>query len=538
MFLGLLALVPLTSALAQHNGTFDSQCAALAQTLNIANSTLWTAEIVPAGTTITYPNNPPTCQRPSQAVSSDMCRVGLNVSTSSRSEVMMEMWLPRDWSGRFLSTGNGGTGGCIQYEDLAYASALGFAAVGTNNGHDGFSGVPFYNNSDVVQDFAWRAVHTGVVVGKQIANSFYGPSITKSYYLGCSTGGRQGLKMAQMFPEEFDGIVAGAPAISYNNLTSWSGHFYPLTGSSTSSRFVPRDMWSVIHQDILDQCDALDGYVDGILEDPMLCDYNPDGLLCAASNGTTSSTGCLTSAQATVVRSIFSALRDSSGSLVHPRMQPGSELGASQVYYGGVPFQYTTEWFRYAVFGDPSWDPATLSSADIDFASQKNPFDIESFQGDLSKLRDGGSKLLHWHGLQDPIITSDISPRYYEHVAASMNQTPEELDDFYRFFRVSGTNHCSGGPGATFIGNQAKSNATLDPDGNVLMAMVRWVEEGVAPDTIQGVAYVNQTKSSGVIDFERKHCRYPYRNVYNGTGNPKSANSWSCVASRDGLTYL
>ncbi|THU92545.1 tannase-domain-containing protein [Dendrothele bispora CBS 962.96] len=131
------------------------------------------------------------------------------VATSEWSAISLEAWFLRNWTGRFLSTENGGLSGCIQYEDLAYTAALGFATVGANNGHNGTSGAPFLDNLDVFEDFSFRYMHTGVVVGKNPTKTFYGSPYTKSYYLGCSTGGRQGLKSVQDFPEDFDGVVAG-----------------------------------------------------------------------------------------------------------------------------------------------------------------------------------------------------------------------------------------------------------------------------------------------------------------------------------------
>lgn len=130
----------------------------------------------------------------------------MHVATSGVSGISLEAWLPQNWSGRFLSTGNGGLGGCIQYADLVYTTSLGFATVGANNGHNGTSGRPFLDAPEVVEDFAFRSLHTGVVVGKEITKIFYKKDYTKSYYLGCSTGGREGQKSAQMFPNDFDGI--------------------------------------------------------------------------------------------------------------------------------------------------------------------------------------------------------------------------------------------------------------------------------------------------------------------------------------------
>ncbi|KAG7136369.1 feruloyl esterase B-2 like protein [Verticillium longisporum] len=437
----------------------------------------------------------------------------------------METWLPLDWSGRFLSTGNGGLGGCIQYEDIQYAASLGFATVGTNNGHDGGDGSTF-TQLDVVEGYAYRALHTGVVLGKQVSRTFHGRPHTKSYYLGCSTGGRQGFKEAQSFPDDFDGIVAGAPAFSFNNLTSWSSFFYPLTGPPTADTFVPFSVWPLIAKDILKQCDHLDGAVDGILESPDLCNYDPSGLLCA--EGQNSST-CLTQTQADTVRSIYSHIRDVEGSFVYPGMQPGGEsTEAVFAMFNGRPFG-ASDWWKYAIFNDSSWDPLTLKREDFTVASHLNLFNIDTWEGDLSAFQRKGGKLLHYHGLTDGIITSANSPRYYEHVSQTMGLSPPKLDEFYRFFRISGMAHCFGGPGASNIGNRGFTPpASLEPEGNVLMAMVQWVEKGIAPEYVIGTAFINGTQSAGV-DYKRRHCRWPARNVYQGPGDVKDENSWACV---------
>lgn len=181
----------------------------------------------------------------------------MNVTTSEQSGIRLEAWFPQNYTGRFLSTGNGGDGGCIQYPDLDYTTSLGFAAVGANNGHDGMTGVPFLNNPDVITDFAWRSLHTGVVVGEQLPALFYGAPQNKSYYLGCSTGGRQGWTVVQNFPEDFNGVLAGAPAMASTDLPYWSGSFLPVTGNEDADTFVPTEMWAgIIHQEVLNQCDG------------------------------------------------------------------------------------------------------------------------------------------------------------------------------------------------------------------------------------------------------------------------------------------
>lgn len=395
-----------------------------------------------------------------------------------------------------------------------------------NSGHNGTSGGAFYKNEDVVADFVWRSVHTGVILGKQITKSFYGRPHTKSYYLACSTGGRQGFKEVQDFPGDFDGVVAGAPAFAFDNLTSESGYFYTITGPPNSSTFVTAAMWQVIHQDVLKQCDKLDGYADGIIEDPLRCNYDPDDLLCSRPHANESA--CLTAEQALVVKKVYSPVLGPDGSVVYPRLEPGGEAQGVQILLNGAIFPYTQDWYRYVIYNDPSWDPATLSAEDMAYASKLNPQDSQTWKGDLSKFRDRGSKVLHYHGQADGLISADNSPRYYEHVAETMKLAPRELDDFYRFFRISGMQHCSGGPGAWEIGQGPTSAPTKDPDANILTAIVRWVEEGVAPETVMGTKYVNDSAASGV-SFKRKHCRYPYRNAYKGKGDPTEPESWECV---------
>lgn len=181
-------------------------------------------------------------------------------------------------------------------------------------------------------------LHTITVAGKELTNLFYAKAYKKSYYLGCSLGGRQGIKAAEMFPSDFDGIVAGSPALDFNNLQSWRASFFIITGSANSSAFISPAVWTtLIHNEVLKQCDGLDGAVDGILEDPNLCNFRPEALLCTKNN----STDCLTPNQVDMVRKIFSPFYGEDGNLIYPAMQPGSEILAAQNLYSGKPFSYS-----------------------------------------------------------------------------------------------------------------------------------------------------------------------------------------------------
>ena len=296
-------------------------------------------------------------------------------------------------------------------------------------------------------------MHTGVVVGKEITKKYYGEPHNKSYYLGCSTGGRQGFKAVQSYPDDFDGVVAGAPALDFAYLASWSASFYKIFGDAGSPTYIPAGaLWALIHQEILNQCDAIDGVVDGILEDPMLCQFRPESLLCPP--GTTSSTTCLTSAQVVAVRAAFTDYYGVDGQLIYPRMQPGSEETAQFVYYTTGAFPYSVDWFRYVVYSksftlfewlksdettdNPNWNASSYNRLDAKAAGDQNPFNIQTWNGDLSAFKNKGGKVLTYHGQADYIITSDNSPRYYNHVSATMGLPSSDLDEFYRFFRISG----------------------------------------------------------------------------------------------------
>ncbi|KAH8597495.1 Tannase/feruloyl esterase [Bisporella sp. PMI_857] len=503
--------------------TFDQKCASFAT--GIKNATLVSHAVVTAGSNITNTLIPASCGSQTTQVSSDFCRLVLDLATSSRSSTYMELWLPRNWTGRFLATGNGGIGGCIQYSDMDYTSSQGFATSGSNNGHWGMNGTLFLNNIEVVTDFSWRALRTSASVGKELTKSFYGKAHKKSYYLGCSTGGRQGFKIAQDFPEEFDGIVAGAPAFSFNNLTSWSGWFHGLIVQAGADGYPPSSTWSALDAELLRQCDALDGAADGIIEEPSLCTFKPETLICGTSNSST----CITGKQAATVRKVFSDLHGVNGDFVYPRLQPAPGLIASTYgIYAASQFLYTDHWFKYAIYNNPNLDTSILTPEQWAYAYNLNPADISTWKGDLSPIRSRGSKILHYHGQADNIITSANSNEYYQHVSQTMGLPPAKLDEFYRLFRISGMAHCSGGNGAWNIGNRLGGYSSLDPSENVLSAVVRWVEQGVAPETITGARFVNGSASLGV-DYKRAHCRYPYRNVYKGSGSVKDPANWQCV---------
>ncbi|KAF2475133.1 ferulic acid esterase [Lindgomyces ingoldianus] len=517
----LSAIFPIFTFTLAVSTDFQSACLDFNPVSLITNSTLRILEHVPANTTLTFPGNDESCARPKQLITNESCRIALTIPTFN-SSIIFEIFLPTpaqgfqrgvvlpapaDWTGRFLGTGNGGIDGCIKYEDIAYGLSHGFATTGSNNGHNGTGGKAFLNNLNIVTDFSWRSLHTTAVAGKILTQAFYKKPHDKAYYIGCSGGGRQAIQAASLFPEDYNGIVAGAPGINFNYMSAWRASFYTIAGSKNSTDFIKPETWTrLIHTEILRQCDEIDGVKDGILADASLCAavFRPEALLC----NTNQSSNCLSAKQVDIVRKVYSPLYGEKGELIYPSLQPGAEVQAIQRLLAGSPFSYSEDWFRYAVYRNPEWDPASWTIHDAEVAEELNPANVRSWPDSLTNFKDNGGKLLLYHGGADNQITGFNTERFYNHLSRSMAVTSTEMDTFLRFFRIPGMFHCSGGPGAWMIGQSTSGAVGYDSKRNVLAAIVEWVEKGRKPEVVVGT-------------------KYPTRSTYVG-GNSSFVDSWVC----------
>ncbi|KAF7297491.1 Carboxylic ester hydrolase [Mycena indigotica] len=496
---GILWLRP---ALAQGS---QAKCEAVQSSIHLENTTIFQVDYIPAPATVSIPGScGTTAQVPTG--SAPLCRVQFFVNTTATSSVHMEAWLPDTWFGRFMGTGNGGIGGCIDYTALGYGTSLHFATLGHDNGHDGNNGIVFLNHPEVINDFAFRAVHTEAVIGKQLVQAYYGSKIGKSYYLGCSTGGRQGTQEALKFPGDFDGILGGAPATDWNHLQGWSGFLSHFVGSPNfmgNPKFLQPADWATVSAFILAECDGLDGVMDGIITEPDDCHFDANKLLCKA--GQTS--GCLTATQVQAVKNVFTPMFGTHGELLYPRYTPGAEADpARAALMGGPFFTFAHDWEMFTTLNVTSHDFTNFSLVDVDLMERVNAGGIKTFSGDLFKFKELGGKFITYHGRRDPLIASTNSKRVYDLIRATMLMPT--LDPFYRLFLIPGMGHCGGGLGAPAFGQGTSptSNAVNASSHNALLALVDWVEKGKAPDTIIGTAI----DGSGA---ERVHCRYPQRSV-------------------------
>jgi feruloyl esterase len=260
------------------------------------------------------------------------CRVAATLKPSADSDIKIEVWLPARpaWNGKFQAVGGGGWAGVISYGALAVALQEGYATSSTDTGHESSNPSFAVRHPEKVVDFSHRAIHEMTVKAKAIISAHYGRGPRFSYWTGCSTGGRQGLMEAQRYPEDFDGIIAGAPAINYTHLCAWR---LALEASvlKEPARAVPSAKLTLLNHAVLAACDALDGVEDGLLTDPRQCHFDPSTLLCRAGE----SDQCLTPPQLEAVKMAYAPARKGNGELIYPGLVPGS-LRQRQQERGGA----------------------------------------------------------------------------------------------------------------------------------------------------------------------------------------------------------
>ena len=436
------------------------------------------------------------------------CRVSIRLRPAADSEINSEVWLPAStvWNGKLLMEGGGGLAGSINTAGMRNAIREGYASASTDTGHTGSSGSFALGHPDKITDFAYRAVHDTAVEAKALIAAYYGRNPRLSYWEGCSTGGRQGLMSAQRYPEDFDGIIAGAPA--YNQIYISASLMRLLMTALKSPQYaLPSEKLKLLNDAVLDQCDGNDGVKDRLIENPPGCHFDPGTLKCSGSE----TASCLTPQQLETVNIAYTDLRKSTGELLYPRLAFGGELGWRLPADATAPGAMDIDIFRYMANQDPVWDWRKFElEKDMDRALLHGK-EIHALNPDLTKFKAHGGKLLMYHGWNDGGSGGSISAlntvSYYESVLKRMG--PNQ-DGWFRLFMVPGMEHCGGGSGP----NQF----------NKLAALERWREQNDGPKSMTA-ARVNE---SGVIDMTRPLCPYPQRAVYKGSGSTNDAVNYTC----------
>ncbi|GHJ89108.1 hypothetical protein NliqN6_5510 [Naganishia liquefaciens] len=465
------------------------------------------------------------------------CRLQLNLTTNAVTgkAAYSELWLPDGWNSRTLGFGNGGWSGGVPVNDLGLNGvAQGYASFGTNTGHDspsrsGTWGGP--RNDDAIIDFAYRALHVTTVVSKQLVAQYYGYPHTKSYYLACSTGGRQGIKAMASFPEDYDGVVIGSPANAMARLQPWSIHQGLNVQPVNSSRWITTDLWSVIHKEALSQCDELDGVKDGVISNPAVCNFQPELLTCRQGSNTGE---CLNLDQLDALRKLYSDYLDADQNWIFSGYVPGGELGYPTGLATAQPFQISTDYYKYFVLNDTNWDFNTLNASTIDLGIELNPGQMDTNVPDLTAFFARGGKVIQYVGWNDQLISPGNSIKWYQDVyaytLANSNLNPEE---HFKLITVPAMTHCSGGEGAWVFGGSGQRSTSPPrqplqpgPEYDIQAAMVAWLENDRTVDHIISTKYLNDDASAGV-SFTRKLCPYPQQAVYQG-GDQNTEASFVC----------
>ena len=488
-----------------NNSPEPLNCQAIANTA-FSNTTITSAVAVGAGE-LTLPASP----FGPAADYSDLpgfCRVAGSIQPTSDSDIQFEVWLPSEnWNGRFMQTGNGGAAGSIVLTSLVDPLMRGYAVANTDTGHQGGGGDFDWaaGQPEKLTDYAWRAVHELTVTGKEITTARFGTPPEKSYWNGCSTGGRQGLVEAQRFPDDYDAIIAGAPASNWTPLMSLSiliqRNFGP-DGMSASKL-------GLLKEAAISTCDALDGVNDRIIANPAQCDFDPGILQCQ----TDVSAQCLSTQEVNAARNIYAGLVDSSGQVLMPGTGPGSEplWGA----YASPAFSIGTSFYKNAVLQNPQWDPATFDvDSDVARALAADNGAHDAMNADISAFLAQGGKLITYHGTTDGLIPFRNSLNYFQSMVATLGE--EAVNDSVRYYQIPGMDHCSGGEGAHAI--------------DWLGAMEDWVENDNAP---QALVATHPAPPPGAPvegdEFTRPACVFPEAARYTGSGDTNNAESFECA---------
>lgn len=482
--------------------------------LSLPNTSITLAQTVAAGAFTSpdagRPGAPPTAdfkQLPA------FCRVTATLRPSTDSDIKIEVWLPlANWNGKFQGVGNGGLAGFIIFSSgrggiergLSEALMRGYATASTDTGHTGGTAVSFLGHPEKLVDFAYRAPHEMTVTAKAIVRAFYEAPPKLSYWNSCSTGGRQGLVEAQRFPDDYDGIIAGAPAISQTRLVTWSTHV-GHTALKEPQYMIPTSKYPMIHRAVMTACDAVDGLADGLIADPRSCRFDLKTIECKGGD----SASCLTTAQVETAQTLTNPLRHpKTGETIYPGLAWGTELGWALRIGGPTPQFFGPEYFKYVFYRDPNWDWRTFDlEAAVAIADRADFRMLNPTDPDLKRFQQRRGKLLLYHGWSDPNFSAQFTIDYYERVRAVVGS--KRIGEWARLFLAPGMGHCGGGAGPN----------AFDP----IAALEQWVEHGRAPGSIIATHTTN-----GKVDRTRPLCPYPQVAKYNGTGNIDEARSFTC----------
>ena len=447
-----------------------------------------------------------------------ICRVAGVVSPA----IKFEVWLPETaaWNGKFQAVGGGGLAGIISYPALAEAVNAGYASASTDTGHESTDS-KWLDDRQRVIDYGYRAIHEMTVKAKSVMDSFYGKAPTFSYFNGCSTGGRQGLMEAQRFPDDYNGIISGAPVNTFTRLHMgqlWTAHATLKTPGAVLSR----DDLTLVNKAVVEQCDAADGVKDGVLTDPRTCHFQPKTLACNGSQ----TQSCLSPAQVQAVEMIYAGAKNPrTGVQIYPGLEPGGEIpqpgnpGWAMIMNGKEPFAIDNAVIGGMGFRNPQWDWKTFDfDKDVALVDAKLYGVLNAVDPDLRDFKSHGGKIVIYHGWSDPGVMPQRTVDFYQEMIdfaakAHGGDGVAYTSEYSRLYMVPGMGHCRGGNG---------------PDQADWMSVISgWVEKGQAPASVTA-----RSVRDGKVVTTRPLCPHPQVARYKGKGDTNDAANFECAAPK------
>lgn len=462
------------------------------------------------------------------------CRLFAVASSGVDSRIIIEIWLPERaaWNGKLLGIGNAGHAGKIDPTIMANGLRRGYVSATTDMGSApaAVPGIEFnFGNGrpEAIRDFGYRATHAMTVLAKLALSRLYGRAPDKSYFVGCSTGGNQALSEAQRFPDDYDGIIAGAPA---HNRTHLHVHFMALRQlGSQPGAGIPMPLMASWQKAIIKSCAGRDGGApnDRFLTNPLLCNVSPRQLACKGSDDKEM---CLSDGQVRALEKVYGGMRNprTNEPYYFPDVRGAEEL-IFPIYDGALLGNSAFDISRWILPPDrdaSSFDfDRDLAMLDDTYASVVNATDP-----DLTQFANRGGKLILYHGWADGIISPLGTIDYYQRTHAQ-NVARE---DYVRLFMVPGMGHCATGPGATNIGQFLAPREDASAQNDILEALDHWVKTGDAPKEL--LAAKTELEFSfpafrieGQPPEARPVCAFPYFARYDGVGDPLKPSSFRCA---------
>lgn len=467
----------------------------------------------------------------------------LEIEPSQDSHIQSEVWFPTTtWNKRLWSAGNGGLAGSVDTLSLTVALSRDYAASATDTGHTGSDkdGSWALGHPEKLSDFGFRAIHETTVDAKVLLSAYFGHPPSYSYFVSGSNGGREGLMEAERFPDDYDGIQAGAPALEGTNIipvTAWMQQQLLRTPAS----WIPASKLPAITAAVIKECDAKDGLVDGQIDDPRECHFQPESLLCKGEE----TKSCLTQAQVLALRAIYEGPPQSTNSThchsPYRGYAPGGEQGWNKWIVDKGPrkstaYLYSLEFYRYLIYQEPRW---TLDNFDLahdapETVKRLGP-SYDACDADLSRFAQRGGKLILYHGWNDFALPPEMTIDYYQRIETLLGA--DRTHSFVQLYMAPGMEHAFAGPGPNAFGQAIAPPASADPSDNISTAMEEWVEHGVVPGAIIAGKYSSDIKP--LIDPEgmkairtRPLCPFPQVARWNGSGSIDDATNFSCVAQK------